>query len=192
MTISTITIATVDYTAYASVTEADQYLAVDPVRGTTWAAKTTDQKGALLVAATRRLDLFSYSGDKTGGSVQANQWGRTSLTYPDGTTVPDDEVPLDIQNATILLAGTMAITPAAGNAGTSGSNKKKVKAGSAEVEFFRPTTGVPLQDETAWALLQYWLANSVTSASVGMVAYGTDTESSFEDSRVYPITDGYP
>ena len=67
MTISTITIETVDYVSYASVAEADAYLNVDPVRESTWEALDTDGKGKKLVAATRRLDLLSWQGEKTGG-----------------------------------------------------------------------------------------------------------------------------
>lgn len=190
--IQTITIGSVNYTANASVAMADEYLAVDPVRGARWATKSTDQKGGLLVAATRRLNLFSYKGEKTGGSAQVDAWPRTGVTYPDGTPVPDTEIPLDVVNATILLAGTMAISAAAANAGGSGSNKKKVKAGSAEVEYFRPTTGVPLADETAWAMLLYWFADQTSSTNAGGAAFGTDQRSDFCHGREYPLSEGYP
>ena len=88
MTISTITLSTNDYVAYASVAQADIRLAVDATRATTWAAKTTDEKGALLVQATNRMDLLAWGGTKTGGDVaQPNKFPQTGLTYASGTAV---------------------------------------------------------------------------------------------------------
>jgi hypothetical protein len=150
-------------------------------------------EGALLVAATRRLNLFSYNGEKTGGSAQVDAFPRTGLTYPDGTAVPDTDIPQDVINATCSLAGTLALTPAASAPGSSGNNKKRLKAGSAEIEYFRPTSGVPLQDEAAWAMLLYWFANQATSASTGNAAFGTCERSSFSCPDMgYKLTDGYP
>lgn len=172
MTISTITLSTLDFIAYASVEEADRLMLVDPVRGTKWAAKTPDQKGAALVAATNRLDLFSYQGSKTG-SPQENQFPRTGVTDRDGATVPDTEVPLDIANATIYLAGSIAGKASAAGMGGSGGNNRRVKAGSAEVEFFKPTKGTPLADETAYALIRPYLAGQTGGVSAGGMASGT-------------------
>lgn len=190
MTITTITISAVDYTAYASVAEADPYLAVDPVRAVTWAALSADQKGGFLVAATRRLDLLDWEGEKTGGAAQENKWPRTGLTYPDGTAVSTTEVPKEVENAAILLAGSIAITASKADAGTSGSNTKRVKAGSAEVEFFRSTLpGTALQDETAFKLIGPFLGGALTALFGG--ATGTDGSSSFTCKDAPGLTDGY-
>lgn len=181
MTISAITISGEQYTIYADRREANAYLAVDPVRKATWEALTDDDdnRGPPLVASTRRLDLLSWAGKKAGGALQENQWPRTGLTYPDGTAVADDEVPKAVENACILLAGSIAITAASADAGTSGSNQKRVKAGSAEIEFFRPEDGVALQDKTAWELIFPFLASD--SAKVGPLVSGTGGESAFTD-----------
>lgn len=193
MSISTITISSVDYTAYASVAEADPYLAVDPVRAATWAALTTDQKGANLVAATRRLDLLVWGGEKAGGDAQDNQFPRSSLSYASGVAVADDEVPQGVENATILLAGSIAIDNTAADAGSSGSNIKSVKAGSAGVEFFRQQTGVPLQDETVYLLIKEFLASSgAVSSSVGNYDSGTGATSSFDDLDNWGRYSGFP
>lgn len=192
MTISTITIATVDYTAYASVAEADPYLAVDPVRGAIWGALAVDVKGAHLVAATRRLDLLDWQGEKTGGASQENKWPRTGVSYPDGTAVSTVEVPQEVENATILLAGSIAISAAVANAGSSGTNVKSVKAGSAAVAFFRQQDGKPLQDETAFKLVQIFLEASAFSSALGPLATGTDGESTFEDIDQWGRTRGFP
>lgn len=192
MSISTITISTVDYVGYASVAEADAYLAVDPARAAAWAALTTDQKGGNLVAATRRLDLLSWQGEKTGGASQENEWPRTGLTYPDGTPVSTTEVPKAVENACVLLAGSVALDADVADAGTSGSNVKRAKAGSAEVEFFRRSDGRPLQDETAFALVVPFLEASALGGALGPLASGTDGESTFSDVDSWGRTGGFP
>lgn len=196
MTITTITISTVSYTSYASVLESTSYLAVDPVRSAAWALLTTDQKGANLVAATRRLDMLDWMGTKTSPS-QENQWPRTGVTYPDGTAVSTTAVPIEVQNATCLLAGTIAMNSSASESGTSGNNKKRLKAGSAEIEYFRPTTGTQLQDESAFRLLRpFFQAAAATTSTVGAYASGVDCHSNHShfdhDQDGFGLSEGYP
>ena len=194
MSLTTIQVASVDYIAYASVAEADIALAVDPVRMAAWAVLSDDSKGIKLIAATRRLDLLSWQGAKTGGAAQVNAWFRTGLFYEDGTPVPEDTIPRDLERATILLAGSIAATPAQANAGTSSSAISRVKAGSAEVEFFRrqeTVTGKPVQDETVFALIRQWLQGRNSSTSIGATASGTGGESQFADAYRYGRTQGF-
>lgn len=184
MSLSTITINTVDYVSYASVAEADSYLAVDPVRFATWNALTVDQKGSYLVAATRRIDLMRFSGEKTGDyETQDNAWPRTGMVYEDGSSVSTTEVPQAVEDATILLAGSTAIDASVSSAGTSGNNIKMLQAGSASITYFRPSDGKPLQDESAFALLRPFLSGGVSS-TVGVFASGTDQVSSFVDDQM--------
>jgi len=199
MTITTITIATIPYISYASVAQADARLAVDAARATTWAAKTTDEKGALLVQATNRMDLLTWGGTKTGGDVaQPNKFPQTGLTYASGTAVSTTEVPQGVEDATIILAGSIALDAEAGDAGSSGSNIKNVKAGTTGVTFFRQTTGVPLADETAYLLVKEFLASSgAYSSDVGAMSSGTDTDdefanSSFSDRDAWGRNVGFP
>jgi hypothetical protein len=86
----------------------------------------------------------------------------------------------------VLLAGSINLTPASANAGSSGSNRKKVWAGSTGVEFFRREEGRPLQDETAWALFLAYLAAGGFSAAGE--SYG-DADCKPKDN--YELTDGY-
>ena len=194
MSITTITINTVDYISYASIVEANQRLAVDPTRSTAWAALSDDQKAIQLVAATNRLDLFDYSGEKVS-ATQANQWPRTGATC-NGTPVTETDVPLDLENATILLAGTIATTPDTANAGTAGSNIESVRAGTVAVSFFRPTIpGPALQDETAFALIRCLFAGAgATSTNFGLASgsSGTNTQSAFIDRNAPGLTEGWP
>ena len=189
MTISTITISAVDYTAYASVTEANAYLAVDPTRSTAWAALTDDVKGQYLVAATRRLDLEAWSGTKVSDS-QAAAWPRTGATCS-GTAVTEADVPQAVENATILLAGSMALDSSVAEMGSERSNIKAVKAGSARVQFFRGRSALALRTQapTAYSLIRCLLAGA--SASVGFgCATGTSAVSSFTDADSPDVTGG--
>lgn len=191
MTLTTLTIGGNDYVAYATVAEADAYLAVDPTRGPAWAQLTEDQKASNLVAATRRLDLLEYSGTKAD-PAQENQWPRENATC-NGDPVSSSGVPVELQNATILKAGSITLDASQSNAGGSGSNIRSVQAGSAQVEFFRPTIpGLGLQDETVFSLVRCLLAGSSAAGAVGFgVASGTTGESIFEDPDYPALDEGF-
>ncbi len=194
MTINTITINSVDYVAYATRAEVNEYLAVDAVRGAAWAllADNDDTRGPFVVSATRRLDLLTWQGEKTGGALQVEAFPRTGLVYPDGTEVTTTDVPREVQDATALLSGSINLEAKVAEAGTSGSNIKGVKAGSAAVDFFRRSDGVPLQDESAFRLVQQWLEASALSDALGPLATGTDGESSFSDIDKWGRSTGFP
>lgn len=194
MTINTITISGVDYIAYATRVEVNEYLAVDPVRMAAWAAlpDTDDARGPYIVAATRRLDMLQWMGTKTGGATQENDWPRTGVKYPDGTDVSTTEVPLDVQNATALLSGSILINPSSANQGTSGSNTKRAKAGPVETESFRFVQGVQLQDESAYKLVFPYLASAGSGAGVGPLTSGTNGKSSFSNIDEWGRSRGFP
>lgn len=192
MSLDTVDIGGNAYVVYAIVTEADIYLAADPVRKAAWEALATeDEKDVLLVAGTRRLDLLTWQGEKTGGAAQANAWPRTGVSYPDGTAVSTSEVPQEVEDATILLAGTINITPTVAESGSSGSNRKRLKAGSAEIEFFRAEAGRPLQDESAFDLIKIFLEAFSGSAALGPLASGTDGVSEFCEKETHGLVEGF-
>ena len=59
---ATISIGGNDYTAYASLAEADVYLAADPANFAAWEAITDDDvKGRALIGATRSIDRMGLS-----------------------------------------------------------------------------------------------------------------------------------
>lgn len=162
---ATITINAVDYSSFASVAEADAYLAADVSRFAAWAALDADQKGRALVTASRYL---------------------AALDWVDG--VPSyDTPPLVLVEATSLFAADIAAKPALGNDASTGSNVKRVKGGEAEVEFFRPTAGAALPPYLL-RLLGDLLGTDATWAEGG-TAYGSDPwcESRFDrtDHRLY-------
>lgn len=205
MTITTITIeiesdppgdpTIYEYISYASLEEADKRLIVDPVRGPAWGLLTDDQKDTFLVSATNRLDLLRWQGSKTGGALQLNAWPRTGTTFCDGSPTSTNEVPVDVEVATILQAGTIVINPKASLAGGSGSNIKAVGAGSATVTFFQPQKGGALQDTTVHELLKCYLESSVSGGtSVGAYAPGSGADaqkSCFGEREPFKLSQGY-
>lgn len=201
MSLTTITIDGNDFISYASVAEADVALSVDPTRKAAWDLITDEAKGVNLVAATQRLDSLPWRGSKAGGASQANAFPRTGLTYEDGSAVADDIAPYNLEYATILLAGSITSDITHSSQGTPlPAGIRRVKAGSAEVEFAtglvaRPVGGTQslLQDQDALALVQQWLISKPGAAvsSSGAQAFGTDGESFFSNREPYGRTEGY-
>lgn len=191
MTLSTITISGSDYMAYASVAEADTYLAVDPVRMAAWSALEADGKGLRLVAATRRLDALGWAGTRTS-SAQLTEWPRRGLTYPGGESVDSTVIPENLENASILLAGSIALDADAASANhashtATAGTIKSVKAGSVDIEYFSGNEGdtsspLVLADRDAFLLIRFWLASRERSADIsGMLVSGNTDRSFFSD-----------
>lgn len=193
MSLTTITINSVEYQSYASVTEADEYLAVDPERGAAWATLDNDTKGAHLVAATRRLDMESYPGEKEDEN-QTTEWPRTNATC-NGEPIPDGIIPQELEDATILLAGSIALDASAAAGGIAASNIKSAGAGSAKVEFFRPTSSnfsLATMQPTVFATVRCLLSGSQSSGAGYGLASGTGRCSPFDDKDAPGLTEGYP
>ncbi len=142
--ISTITISAVVYSVYAEtsdpVQDALDYLAAKI--GSTFSTATLLQQQQTLISAARMLDrAVEFTGaETTPGQVRA--WPRDGATnncteesVTDGTT-PDDIAFAEYELADILWLDAEV----AASSGT-GSNVRRVKAGSAEVEFFTGTSG---------------------------------------------------
>ena len=183
MSLTTITIDGVDYQAYASLAEADPYLAADPIRSAAWAAAVEDNKRIYLVAATRRLDLLRWAGQPTDAS-QRTEFPRTGLTFR-GEPIPDNEIPAALEHATILLAGTIASTPRAAGKATTRSIRK-VRAGPAEIEFFSGgEQSAPLiADETAFELIRQWVSGGRTAGTGPFVSGACPSESRTDDNYI--------
>lgn len=72
--------AKTDAQSYAAVATADTYLAAH-ASASTWAAKNTQQKEALLIQATRSIDAFvTFAGYKVS-ALQALQWPRQNVPW---------------------------------------------------------------------------------------------------------------
>ena len=206
--LTNLTIDNNDYASYLTVAEADIALAVEVNRRAAWNALSTNEKARMLVASTRRIDFFQFKGVRANPG-QETKWPRQNdgdaESLPDdvvssGTTIPDP-----IEEATALLAGTIAQNPAAAsvqhpNAGR--ESIKKVKAGTAEVEFFNSqatsagaTNAIAanslvaqeLVDAEAQLLLRPYILAPETrttgETAAGGFAFGTSKQSDAEDPR---------
>jgi len=145
-TVETITIGADSFSAYAHLTtgvdspvaDADTYLAAKI--GSTWSTFTTLKKQQCIVSAARMLNTaVAWSGDKTV-ATQPLAWPRDSATnYCLDAAVADGTTPDDIAFAQYELAQILGDDATVAASSGSGSNVKRVKAGSAEVEFFSST-----------------------------------------------------
>ena len=168
MSLTNFTIDSVDYTSYATVKEADDYLRVDLTRFTAWDMLQNEDKEIRLINATNRLDLLDWKGTKSGGGMQVNAFPRTGLTYSDGTAVGTNEIPVPVEQATVLLAGTINIDPSHASPQVQTRRISSVRAGTAAVEFesgASTTTGdetPALQDPHVLELIKQFLKTTGT------------------------------
>ncbi len=127
MSLQTITISTRTFSAYASLAEADAYLAgAAGALRTTWTGAETDAKRRALVTATRALDRLPWRGTKALAS-QATAWPRAGI----GTT----GVPADIEAAAILIAADLVAH--GGRLAIADLDVKREQIGPKEAEYFR-------------------------------------------------------
>lgn len=122
---------------------------------------------------------------------QVAAWPRESVTDCDSEPVDSDTIPDAIGDGQIELANSMASDPEVLSLESTGSNIKRVKAGSAEVEFFTKTAGHPLPN-VPFEILQCYLEGSGFTSVAGGEAFGTCKDSKFEKSDIYRLSEGYP
>lgn len=178
-TYNIVTIGANQYDVYADQATADAYLEADS-NATAWRAATDDTKGRALVSATRILDRQTWQGEKTE-SDQALEWPRSGIA-----DVDEGSVPQKIIDACCELAAAIVDGYDAANNRTTDTNIKRQKAGSVEIEYFRPLdpgTRLPLP---VWELIKAWLSGNVSIAA--SIATGTDGCSDFDND--YSLTRG--
>ena len=187
MSLSEIVIEGNTYLSYASVEEANIYLIADPVRGAGWKALEDDSKGMFLVAATRRLDLLRWVGEKTD-PAQTTEWPRKMAKRRGGDFVPEDAIPPEIEHSCILLAGTIVTNNTAAEV-QSGNRLKWVRAGSASIGYFssREDSMPSIPDPTVIQLISVFTSTELTD-SLG--ATGTGAASSFDSLDPFKRTRG--
>ena len=204
MSITTFTIDGTTYTSYATVEEANAILAVDVQLSAAWALLQDDKdKQIRLIAATNRLDLLNWKGEKTRGSLQPNAWPRTGVKYPDGTDVGENDLPLPIEQACAYLAGVITLNPNHSKPTPISvqGTIKRVQAGRALVEYETGATSATLlpeeqpviEDQHVQQLIQFFLASGSTTddtASVGVNGEFFAGESSDTVLEKFERTDG--
>lgn len=125
------------YYVYADLATANLYLNANFL-ATAWGDLTDDQKGQLLVTATRLFDRQCWLGTKTD-PVQPLQWPRsgTGIDGVEDNVIPDDIVNGCIEMAFAILDGNEAI-----NQVVPGAQKiREQRAGSVSLSFFRNAEG---------------------------------------------------
>lgn len=196
---TTLTIGSVDYDVYGitadPVQDADDYLAAKI--GSTWSTASTLQKQQAIVTAARVLDrAVIWSGSKTVDS-QALQWPRDGAqNCCTGTAVTSGTIPDDIANAQFLLAGQLFDDASLADSSGTGSNIKKVEAGSAKVTFFSPTIETSSDTRLPTAvndLAGCFIAETDTfGGSFGTTAPSDGTDGTGYCKDDYGRSEGYP
>ncbi len=162
---------------------ADVYLAAKA--GSVWSVGDADERKRCLISAQRDLDAIPWAGTKTV-SAQALAWPRAGVTRADGTAVDSTVYPIEIVQAEYELAYVYLTTPKALDQSRGGAgNVKRLKAGSAEIEYFRPTDPSLLPARVLSLVSQFLGA---AASAVGLTeAFGTCGESQFDDSDRYTV-----
>lgn len=139
--LETFTINGVDYTAYLSLADAMNRMAVKPDCADSlvkWTAFSDEEKEKRLVYVSDIIDRETYRGQLTDPN-QARSFPRTGLKDKEGRDVPSDEIPESVKRACIILlcdfVRTDGVKPKEQNPAI-----KSVGAGSARVEFWYPNS----------------------------------------------------
>lgn len=141
--------------SYADESDADAYLA--DRGGVAWSEADQDAKEATLIRATDYIESrfgLNFTGEPLG-DVQELSWPRSGARYPrTGNLFPDDEVPVDVVNATILYANQiigdgsiegiteLSVTPEIDSSGQQVTRRReKVDVLEEEVEYSGAVSG---------------------------------------------------
>lgn len=149
-----------------------------------WNSAGSSDKKRGLVSATRWIDSARWQGAPTA-SGQALAFPRTGLLDCDGVAVDDSTVPAEVDQACYELALKLLEDPTLVDNVNSGSDEKRLKAGSAEIEFFRnassslPGGGASLFPAAAARLLRCFIAGA--SGIRGSFNSGVDDAESLLD-----------
>jgi hypothetical protein len=180
------------FEVYGGLTAATHYLlAKIGDAGTAWRSLTPDDQARMLIEASRYIDEQSWQGLPTTPAVggTALKWPRTGVIDATGVAVDSTTVPANIVNAAFELAAILADDPDVIANADAGTNVKGVKAGSAAVDFFVPTSAAdgsaPIFPPVVQRLVAQYLASSDLG---GGVVSGTCGESKFEDSDKFERT----
>jgi len=120
-------------TSYASEDDFDTY-----VEDRNYTVTVGDTETAL-VRATQVLDATyrkRYPGARTNGRDQSLEWPRTGATDDASNTIADDEIPVEIIDATCELALRELASPGSTMPDIDrGGQPRRLRAGSVEIEY---------------------------------------------------------
>ena len=146
--------------------------------------------------------LSADSNTQKQALVSVTRWLlREGLCSQEGVDIlpsaDDADVPDEVLQAAYELSSVIIADPEASSSNAGQSNTKRLKAGSAEVEFFKPQAGFLFPSGALKLLLPYLKtlqnAGSQTSTGVGNLASGTDRCSHYESTfGRTSLNKGYP
>lgn len=173
--------------SYATIAEADAYLANSVRASLNWESLGEEDKSRALITATARLNRQLWVGTRTDNPpTQTQEWPRTGVSGKDGLPVDANTVPSQIVQATMELAYELTQDASLETSQGTGSNIRRAKAGTAEVEFFRPGdpsgSGGPgtVFPFAVMELIRCFLSGVLPGFS-GPTATGTGQPSSFDE-----------
>lgn len=176
-TYNTVSIGGTEYEIYADVPTSDAYMAAEiSAAATKWRDATLtdeDAKSRALVSATRLIDRQVWPGTKTEPDYQELAWPRTGTGI---TGVDPDIVPQQIIDASILLAAEINNGSSVVGSDSTDTRKKRQKAGSVEIEYFRDLDGGKRFPTAVEELLRQMRGSAMLSS---VTTSGVDTCSRF-------------
>lgn len=196
--VATLTIGSDTFSVYGitsdPLADANSYIA-GKFSNAAWTALTDDQKKQAIVSANRSIDSRPiWSGEQVSSS-QTNAWPRNSATC-NGTAVPDGTTPDNVAHAQFELAFLIVSDPELPNTAGTGTNIKRAKAGTAEVEFFTPTVGTgqaTLFPTVVHELIGcYYSANSTTAPTVTGKFSSSKSYTGSSFTEEHGLSEGYP
>lgn len=133
------------FNGYCTVAEVTDY--ETSKGGTTYAAKTTAQKEALIIWATRQMDVLQWKGWKTD-PAQNHEWPRSGVwrdgstydwSYSDSLLIPNMQfdattIPQFLKDATADLVLQLNVSDTTAATGTEGYKRIKVSEIELEIE----------------------------------------------------------
>ncbi|MHA1859154.1 MAG: DnaT-like ssDNA-binding protein [Candidatus Thorarchaeota archaeon] len=167
---------------YVSVADANTYFKL-AIHAAAWDNASSGDKEKSLATATRQLDRQDWDGEKyEDAPTQALDFPRSGLIDSEDNAVDEAVVPQEIIDATCELGLALLNNNQLQDQSTTGSNIKSLKAGSAEIEYIRATSGSrfpTIVDE----LIGLWLTAGSGSATAlaGPFVSGADNESLASD-----------
>jgi len=183
---------TVGQNSYVDVATADTYFTY-MIHATVWreSADTTTKEQAL-ITATAFLDRQDWEGTRYQPvATQPLEWPRSGLQDKDGNDLDETAVPQQILDATCELGLALINDPSLlDSTGTGSGNIKRLKAGSAEIEYIRSEKGTRFPT-IVQELIGLWLTagSGGALALAGPFVSGADNESSASDT--FDLTRGY-
>jgi DnaT-like ssDNA binding protein len=127
---------------YAGLPAVDDYLFGSNSKGAAKynaLAANSDARKRLLVDATRYIDRKRWQGTRNGAGGTTLQFPRNDLTL-DGVAINDADQLAIVNEAVCELVAVLAASQSAYSQADTSSNIAAMGAGSARVEFFKPTS----------------------------------------------------